>query len=286
MKQKLMNMNPVVISAALTGGGADTVAGKTDYRPITPEQIAADVVACGKAGAAICHIHVRDENGKSTCEIGPVQECYDAIQAALKRENLDVVINMTSTGPGGDEMRLAMIEAIKPEMTSYDSGSFNTYGNRVFMNKTKLLQDLGDITVKYGIKPEVEIFNPNMVKNALRLAEEGHLTAPLHFQFVMGHWGGMDATAKDMAFLLDLLPEGSTWSVTGIGPASLPMIFAGLFMGADGIRVGLEDNLYMSKGVPATNVQQVERAAALVKMAGREIATAAQARELLNFPKR
>lgn len=183
-------------------------------------------------------------------------------------------------------MRLAMIEAVKPEITSFDSGSFNTYGNRVFTNRHKLLQDLGDLTLKYNIKPEIEIFNPSMIKNALRLVDEGHLAMPLHFQFVMGHWGNMDGTAKNLAFLLDEIPEDSTWSVTGIGSASLPMLFAGLAMGADGIRVGLEDNLYMAKGVPATNVQQVERAAALVKMAGREVATAAQARELLRFPAR
>jgi len=284
MKQKLLNSAPVIISCALTGGGADTKAGKTDFRPITPEEIAADVVRCGKAGAAICHIHARDiETRKSTCEPEKVQLVYDTIQAALKAENLDVIINMTSTGPGGDEMRLAMIEQVKPEVMSFDSGSFNTYGNRIFTNTTKLLQDLGDLSLKYNIKPEIEIFNPSMIKNALRFVDEGHLAAPLHFQFVMGHWGNMDGTAKNVAFLLDELPEGSTWSVTGIGTASLPMILTGLGMGADGIRVGLEDNLYMSRGVPATNVQQVERAVAISRMAGREPATAAQAREILKI---
>ena len=125
-----------------------------------------------------------------------------------------------------------------------------------------------------------------MIKNAIRVYEQGCLAAPLHFQLVLGTFGGMDATVDNLLYLRNLLPEGCTYSVTGIGVGSVPMIMAALAMGADGIRVGLEDNLYMSKGVFATNAQQVERAVKLVELTNRKVATAAEARELLHFPKR
>ena len=116
--------------------------------------------------------------------------------------------------------------------------------------------------------------------------KEGYLEGPLHFQFVLGTYGGMDATVENLVTLKSHLPEGSTFSVVGVGAASVPMMMAALAMGADGIRVGLEDNIYMRKGVPANNVMQVERAAELVRLAGAEVATAAEARTLLHFPAR
>ena len=137
-----------------------------------------------------------------------------------------------------------------------------------------------------NVKPEIEVFDTHMIKSAIRFQQRGVLASPLHFQLVMGTYGGMDGTVDNLVYLRNMLPEGSTWSVTGIGPSSLPMLYAGLAMGADGIRVGLEDNLYMAKGVPSTNVQQVERAVKLVELANRKVATAAEARELLHFPKR
>lgn len=282
-----MNMNNVVISAALTGGGRVASKGSQENRPITPEAIAKDVVACAKAGAAICHIHTRDENGVGTMNLERTTLVYETIQAAVKEAGVDVIINLTTSGGSSDSnLRVAHLKALRPEMCSYDAGTINWSNDKVFMNSPEFLMQLGQVTVDYAIKPEIEIFDTHMIKSAIRFQQRGFLAAPLHFQLVMGTYGGMDGTVDNLVYLRNMLPEGSTWSVTGIGPSSLPMLYAGLAMGADGIRVGLEDNLYMAKGVPSTNVQQVERAVKLVELANRKVATAAEARELLHFPKR
>jgi len=282
-----MNTNNVVISAALTGSGHINAKGGQGNRPITPEAIAADVVACAKAGAAICHIHTRDENGRGTMDLARTTLVYETIQAAVKEAGVDVIINLTTSGGSNDdELRVAHLKALRPEMCSYDAGSINWTNDGVFMNTPKFLKKLGQVTMEYAVKPEIEIFDTTMIKNAIRVYEQGCLAAPLHFQLVLGTYGGMDATVDNLLYLRNLLPEGCTYSVTGIGVGSVPMLMAALAMGADGIRVGLEDNLYMSKGVFATNAQQVERAVKLVELANRKVATAAEARELLHFPKR
>ena len=282
-----MNTNPVVISAALTGAGHMDPPGSNIARPITPEQIAADVVACAKAGAAICHIHTRDKNGVGTMDLERTTEVWDAIQAAIKDADIDVVINMTTSGGSNDDdLRVAHLKKLRPEMCSYDAGTINWTSTGIFMNTPVFLTKLGKVTVEYGIKPEIEIFDTHMIKTALRYQQEGILAAPLHFQMVMGTYGGMDATVDNLLYLKNMLPEGCTYSVTGIGAGSVPMMMAALAMGADGIRVGMEDNIYMSKGVPATNVSQVERAVKLVELSNRKVATAAEARQLLHFPKR
>ena len=282
-----MNTNNVVISAALTGGGRIQAKGGQGNRPITPEAIAADVVACAKAGAAICHIHTRDENGNGTMDLARTTLVYETIQAAIKEAGVDVIINLTTSGGSNDdELRVAHLKALRPEMCSYDAGSINWNNDGVFLNTPKFLMKLGQVTVDYAVKPEIEIFDTTMIKNAMRCYERGALEWPLHFQLVLGTYGGMDATVDNLLYLRNLLPEGCTYSVTGIGVGSVPMLMAALAMGADGIRVGLEDNLYMSRGVLATNVQQVERAVKLVELANRKPATAAEARELLHFPKR
>ena len=278
-------MNKVVISAALTG--AITTQKESPSLPIKPEEIAADVVACAKAGAAICHIHVRDENGVGTMNIDRFTEAYEAIQRATEEAGVDVILNLTTSGGvAGNDERMAHLKKLRPEMCSYDAGSLNWAGDTIFINSPTFLMDLGKVTMEYGIKPEVEVFDSSMIKNAVRNVQRGYLEDKLHFQFVLGTYGGMAATVENLMFLRSLLPANSTYSVSGIGAGSVPMIMAALAVGADGIRVGLEDNVYMSKGVPATNVLQVERAVQLVKLSGHEVATAAEARQLLNFPLR
>lgn len=278
-------MNKVVISAALTG--AITTQKESPSLPIKPEEIAADVVACAKAGAAICHIHVRDENGVGTMNIDRFTEAYEAIQRATEEAGVDVILNLTTSGGvAGNDERMAHLKKLRPEMCSYDAGSLNWAGDTIFINSPTFLMDLGKVTMEYGIKPEVEVFDSSMIKNAVRNVQRGYLEDKLHFQFVLGTYGGMAATVENLMFLRSLLPANSTYSVSGIGAGSVPMIMAALAVGADGIRVGLEDNVYMSKGVSATNVLQVERAVQLAMLSGREVATAAEARQLLNFPKR
>lgn len=281
-----MASKQVIISAALTG--AITTQAEAPALPITPQEIAADVVACAKAGAAIAHIHVRDERGEGTMDLGAFTRTYEAIQTAVQQAGVDIILNLTTSGSGSatEEDRLAHLKQLRPEMCSFDAGSLNWAGDIVFMNPPAFLRRLGSTTMELGIKPEVEVFDTNMIKNAVRCAKQGHLAEPLHFQFVLGTYGGMSATVENLVFLRSQLPAGSTYSVSGIGAGSVNMMMAALAMGADGIRVGLEDNVYMSKGVPATNVLQVERAVQLAHLAGREVATAEQARALLNIPPR
>lgn len=275
-------MEKVIISVALTG--AQTTKSRAPALPISPEEIAADVVACAKAGAAVCHIHVRDSEQRGTMDLDIFSKTYYAVKKALDDEGLDIIINLTTSGgPASDQERMAHLKALRPEMCSYDAGTINWYYDEVFMNTPVFLKELGRCTLANNIKPEVEVFDTNMIKNAVRYAKEGLLAEPLYFQFVMGTYGGMDATVENLVTLRSLLPAGSKFSVSGVGAASVPMIMTAIAMGADGIRVGLEDNIYMSKGVPATNVLQVERAAQLIRLAGKEVATAQEAREILGI---
>ena len=273
-------MRKVFISAALTGG---RMAQPDDKRPITPEQIAASVVACARAGAAVCHIHAHAQNGAGTHDIAVYREIDRACRAAIREAGVDVILNYT-TSFGTGEQRWAPAEELKPELASYDAGTLNWSTDGVFFNSPELLANLGDHLTAAGVKPEIEIFNINMIKWALRMHERGHLAAPLHFQIVLGTYGGMEATPENLDFLVRKLPKDCTFSVSGIGKDMLPMHLTALALGAQGIRVGMEDNMYMSRGVIGTNEMQVERAVRLLRLANCEPATAAEAREMLSLP--
>lgn len=276
-----MMCNKLIISACLTG--AMTPKAACPNLPVTPEEIATDAVACIKAGASIIHIHVRNEQCQFTMETRYFVNAVNAVRDACRRENLDVIINLTtSNGPGTDEIRLAHLEAIQPEMCSYDAGTLN-WGDAIFENSPVFLKKLGKKTQELGIKPEIEIFDASMIGNAVRLMEGGYLAAPCHFQFILGVPGGLDGTIDSLNFLLPKLPPNSTWSLSGIGKTHMPMMLAGLAAECTGLRVGLEDNIYLTKGQLATNGQLVARAAQLARLAGREIANAAEARQILGI---
>ena len=169
-----------------------------------------------------------------------------------------------------------------PELVSFDAGSINMREN-VFLNPPEFLEMLAQETLIKGIKPELEVFEVGMVQTSIRYLDKGLLKPPLHFQFVLGVVGGMPATAKSLLHLSEIIPEGSTWSVIGIGPGQLPMAMIAMAMGGH-VRVGLEDNIYYSKGVLAkNNAQLVERVVRIAKEFGREIATPQEAREILNL---
>ncbi len=273
-------MKKVIISAAVTGGQLPRP--ENENKPMTPKQIADEVVLCAKAGAAICHIHARNAEGRHTNDINVWREIDRETRKAMKEAGVDVVLNYT-TSAGAGEARYAHVLELHPEICSYDAGTLNWTNDTVFRNSPGLLRDMGIAVTEAGVKPEIEIFDEDMIKWTKRLLERGCLKEPLHFQLMLGTYGGAEATVDNLVFLRNKLPEGCTWSVSGIGKGSLPMIMAALAMGADGIRVGLEDNLYMDHHVLADNVGQVERAAELIKILNYEVATAADAREMLHL---
>ena len=276
--------NKLIITCALTGAG--TTREQSPHVPITPEEIAADVVAAAKAGAAITHIHVRDEAGANTMDPDIFIKVVKTAREAVAKAGVDVVFNLTSSGSKfSEEWRVAHLPILKPEMCSYDPGSMNWANSYVFLNPPSFLEKLGKITQELEIKPECEIFDAGMIGNVNYYLEKGVLKPPIHYQFVLGVPGGMPGNIDSLAHLLPKIHEGSTWSITGIGRASIPMALAGLAAGCNGVRVGLEDNVNLAKGVLGTNAQLVEQVVTLAKAAGREIATAAEAREILGLKK-
>jgi len=274
----------LIISAALTGTGGSKQL--SEHIPVTAEEIAADAVACARAGATVIHVHVHDDQGNPTMETRFFKEAVTAMRAAREAAGVDFLINLTTSGGNPldpDELRMAHLKESKPELCSYDVGSFNWGCSGLFYNSPQLLESLAECVAQYDIKPEIEIFDAGMMGNALEYIRRGILKPPCYFQFVLGVLGAMDSSVENLEYLHRHLPPNSFWSVTGIGKGHLPMLLTGLALGCDGLRVGLEDNLYFEKGIKATNVRLVERAVQIAGLAGREIATAREAREILGI---
>lgn len=273
--------NKVIITAALTG--AITPKEANPALPITPEEIAEDAYRCWKAGAAIVHLHMRDDNGLGTMDKGIFKKTVDLIRG---RTDCDVIINCTTSGDSraSFEERMAHLEYVKPDMASFDAGSFNWMPFGIFENPPQFLEQLGLKMKEVGVKPELEIFDTGFMNIVDYYVKKGVLEPPCHYQFVLGVLGGMEATVKNLVFLRDLLPEGATWSAFGIGKNHLPIMYAALALGGH-IRVGLEDNIYYTKGKLATNVMLVERAVRVIREFGKEPATSDEAREILGLRK-
>ena len=168
-----------------------------------------------------------------------------------------------------------------PEMASFTTGS-NNMPNMVYENSPQFIEYLARVFLETDVKPEIEVFETGMINNALFLEKKKYLTAPLHFQFVLGIPGAMPASVKNLVFLSESIPAGSTWTVAGIGKGEIPMATAAIVMGGH-VRVGLEDNLYLPDGSPATNPRLVEKVAAIARELGREIATPQEARAILSL---
>lgn len=268
-------MEKLIIMVATTG--AVTTKKETPYIPVTPQEIADEVYACWKAGAAIAHIHVRDKNGDSTMDLEVYQETIKLI-----KERCDIIINLTTAGgPFPDEVRIRPVE-LQPELASFDAGSMN-FGPFVFPNPAPFLEKLAAAMLKNGVKPEIEVFETGMINNALMVAKKGLIKEPFHFQFVLGVPGGMPGTPKNLLHLIETIPDGSTWSAIGIGKSHLPMASMAIHMGGH-VRVGMEDNVYLRRGVLAqSNVEFVERIKRLAEEFERPVATVSEARQILSL---
>lgn len=271
--------NKVIITAALTG--AMTPKEMNPYIPLQPEEIAEDAYKCWKAGAAVVHLHMRDDKGLGTMDKEKFKKTIDLIK---ERTDCDIVINCTTSGDNraGYEERMAHLDYVKPELASFDAGSFNWMPFGIFDNAPQFLEPLGRKMKEIGIKPELEIFDSGFMNIVKYYVKQGVIDAPCHYQFVLGVLGGMEATVKNLQYLYEMLPEGSTWSAFGLGKQHMPIMYTTIALGGH-IRVGLEDNVYYNKGTLATNVMLVERAARAIREFGKEPATPDEARQILGL---
>lgn len=272
--------NKRIITVA--GTGAWPTKENNPNLPMTPREIADDVYECWKAGAAIAHLHMRDDEGKGTMSLDKFRETVEYIK---EFKDCDIVLNLTTSGDlnANDETRQAHLKALKPELASYDCGSMNWMHSSLFINHPKFLEELGMTMQENDIKPEIEIFDAGMVYNSLYYIKKGVLKAPCHYQFVLGAAGGTTATVENLVYLKSLIPAGSTWSALGIGQGHVPIMLTATAMGGH-LRVGMEDNVYYSRGVLAeSNAQLVKRAADIIRISGNEVATPAEAKEILGI---
>jgi 3-keto-5-aminohexanoate cleavage enzyme len=250
----------------------------TPHVPLTPAEIAADVRRCAEAGASLVHIHARDAEGRPTLDMTVFKETVGCI----KREAPEVIIQLsTGARAGRDWEARANPVRLLPEMASFTTGSNNLPGI-VYENAPDFLLFLAGVFQDTGVKPEIEVFEAGMINNAMFLVKRGLLAMPLHFDFVLGAPGAMPGTVRNLVFLADTLPSGATWTVAGIGPAEIPLATAAIAMGGH-VRVGIEDNLRLPDGALATNAQLVQTAATIARTMGRQIATPAEARQILSL---
>ena len=216
-------------------------------------------------------------------------ETVELTRRKCKEQGVDIVLNLTTSGGEyEDQKRLQHLGKLLPEMCSFDPNTLNWSNSYIFENSPRFLNLLSQEVVKYNIKPEFEVFDTGHIDSVMYYVNKWNIPQPPHIQFIMGVGGSMPGTAENLAFLVNKLPAGATWSVSGIGKAHMPMMLAGLALGCDGLRVGLEDNILYGKEpdgtkIIATNKMLVERAVELSKLAGREIATAADARQILGL---
>ena len=251
------------------------------HLPITPEEIADSAVRCRKAGASLVHIHARDPDGKPTLD----PQVFARIHGLIG-EHTDLIVQVSTGGRAGmdAEARAAAVRLLRPEMASLTTGSMN-FPDRVYANPFEVIELLARAMKEAGTKPEMEIFEPGMIANAQSLVAKELTTEPLHFDFVLGSRGSLPASAKNLLYLSEAIPPGSTWTVAGIGRWQLPMAVLAIVMGGH-VRVGLEDNLYYRKGQLATNEQLVARVARVAAEVGRPVATPEEARQILGLPAR
>ncbi|MEZ5924981.1 MAG: 3-keto-5-aminohexanoate cleavage protein [Hyphomicrobiaceae bacterium] len=285
-----------IVCCAITGG-ADTV-GKSPYVPVTPEEIADSAIGAARAGAAIVHLHVRDpKTGQASMSLDLYRETVDRIRAS----GVDVVINLTTgagarfipgaenpreAGPGTSlttpERRAQHVAALRPEICSLDMGSLNM-SDWVFVNTPSHIAAIAQIADAAGARPELEVFEAGHVMLARAMLEDGRLSAPGLFQICLGVRWAQPATVEALRYMQTLLPAGSIWFAFGVGPGQFALIEEMLRLGGH-VRVGLEDNLYLERGVLApSNAALVEKAVGIIRNAGHAIASAAEARAMLSL---
>lgn len=274
-------MDKLVITVAPVG--AEVTKQDNPAVPYTTAEIADSAIAAVEAGASVVHVHAREDEGAPSQDPARFIEIFRRIKSKV-----DPILQISTGGAvtATTEDRLAPLA--NPELTKYlEMASFTcgtvNFGDEVFMNSPSFLKALAKRLHELGIKPGVEVFEPGMIANAMRLAKGGELHHPLHFEFVLGVPGAMPGGFRQLMFLVESLPAMCTWSVAGVGQHQLTMATAAIMMGGH-VRVGLEDNLYYKKGELAeSNAQLVARIVRLANELGRPVATPAEAREILGL---
>lgn len=278
MKQK------VIITAALVG--AELNRSHTPYLPLTPDEIVESARLCVQAGAAVIHLHVRDDQGRPTNDARRFREVLEEIRKACD----PVPILQVSTGGSvADtfESRMQPLDAggagdAGPDMASLNAGSIS-FGDGVFSNPMPFIRKLAERMKEKKIVPEIEIYDLSHMETAAQLIEEGLISRPAHYQFVLGIRGGLAATEQNLDLLISRLPRESTWTVAGIGRHEFEMAELALKNGGH-IRVGLEDNLYLEKGVLAKGSHElVRKAVELAHRCGKKPAGLEEARRILGW---
>ncbi|MEU5346646.1 MULTISPECIES: 3-keto-5-aminohexanoate cleavage protein [unclassified Streptomyces] len=296
-----MTMNQdVIITCALTGAG-DTVR-KSPHVPVTPEQIARSAVEAAEAGAAAVHIHVRDpETGAPSRD----PRLYREVVERIRETGTDIVVNLTA-GMGGDLVidpeeplrhlpgtdlvggldRLPHVEDLLPDICTLDCGSLNFGdGSNLYVSTPDMLRTGARRIQELGVRPELEIFDTGHLWFAKQLRTEGLLDDPTVFQLCMGVPWGAPADPGVLQSMVNMLPEGAQWASFALGRMQMPWVAQSVLLGGH-VRVGLEDNLYLGKGVKATNAQLVERAVTIVEAMGARVATPDEARLRLGLKPR
>jgi uncharacterized protein (DUF849 family) len=287
----------VMITCALTGAG-DTVA-RSEHVPVTPEQIAEAGIAAARAGATIVHVHVRDpQTGQGSRDVALYREVVERIRAS----DVDVIVN-TTAGMGGDLTldpqeptrfvegtdlvngveRLAHVAELLPDICTLDCGSLNFgEGSLVYVSTPDMLRDGAKRIQELGVRCEMEIFDTGHLWFARQLVDEGLIDTPPMFQLCMDIPYGAPADPALLTAMVDQLPPDAVWASFALGRMQMPWVAQSVLLGGH-VRVGLEDNLYLSKGVKATNAQLVERARTIVEAMGAQVASPDDAREILDL---
>ena len=287
----------VVVTCAVTGAGDTT--GKSPHVPVTPKDIAAAAIEAAKAGAAIAHIHVRDpETGHGSRDPKLFKEVVDRVRDS----GTDVVINLTAgmggdwvpseedpamPGPGTDmisaEERLIHVHECLPEICSLDCGTLNFgNGNEIYISTPPMLRKMAALTKDWGVKPELEVFELGHIRFAAQMIQEGMIAEPPMFQICLGIPWGADQSVDTMKAMKDHLPQGANWAGFGISRMQMPMAATAVAMGGN-VRVGLEDNIYLDRGVLATNGQLVTRAVEILERMGARALKPQEARNKLRL---
>lgn len=277
--------NEVIITCAVTGAGDTT--DKSEHVPVTPEQIAQSAIEAAKAGAAVVHIHVRDpKTGQGSRDPELFQKTVDLIKAS----DSNVIINLTAgmggdwvpgdddpalPGPGtdmiGPDDRLDHVIKCKPDICSLDCGTMNFgNGNYTYINTAPFLRKMAKVVQELGVKPELEVFDLGQVRLARALIDEGLIDTPPMFQICLGIPWGAGADTETMTAMKQALPHEAIWAGFGISKMQMPMVAQAVLLGGN-VRVGLEDNIYLDRGVLATNAMLVERAVEIIERMGARV---------------